>query len=335
MFNQLHTKPLIFVGVLIYLFCSTLAQAALFDDTEARKKILEVEVDMKSQNKTLTSSQLELKKAQQSLEQRLVAIEAILKGPGLADMQNQLDSFKQDVARLKGELDLMNHRVEVTQRQQKDLYADLDARLRKIELYGDVESRLRDTDAKLYQMDTRLSKLEANLTTTAVPFQATPASSQDTNSRPPQGGLVTPPTRVVEAATVQNRNSREYQLLELANGLLKEAKYKDAFATFDKFLREYPTSAFVADAIYGLGYSQFALKNYRSAITTQQKLLDAYPDSPKAPDALLNMSYSQIQLGLTADAKKSLQTLMLRFPNSELVPTAQKRLKALEAIKTG
>jgi tol-pal system protein YbgF len=160
--------------------------------------------------------------------------------------------------------------------------------------------------------DTRLRKLEA--TPAPAPVAATAAAEP-------------------AAPAVVEKNSQEYQLLELANGLSKESKHKDAFNAYDKFLKDYPNSAFAADAKYGLGYSQFALKNYKSAIATQQKLLDMHPDSPKAPDAMLNMANSQIQLGLVPGAKKTLRDLIAKFPDSEVTPTAQKRLKALEAIR--
>jgi TolA-binding protein len=75
------------------------------------------------------------------------------------------------------------------------------------------------------------------------------------------------------------------------------------------------------------------LKNYKSSIATQQKVLDLHPDSPLVPDAMMNMANSQIQLGLVPSAKKTLRDLIAKFPNSEVTPTAQKRLKALEAIK--
>ena len=75
------------------------------------------------------------------------------------------------------------------------------------------------------------------------------------------------------------------------------------------------------------------LKNYKSAIATQQKLLDTHPESSKAPEAMFNMANSQIQLGQVANAKKTLKDLIAKFPNSEVMPTAQKRLKALEAIR--
>jgi tol-pal system protein YbgF len=119
----------------------------------------------------------------------------------------------------------------------------------------------------------------------------------------------------------------------LANGLSKECKHKDALAAYDKFLKDYPNSTYAGDAIYGLGYSQFMLKNYKSSIATQQKLLDTHPESSKAADAMFNMANSQIQLGQVANAKKTLKDLIAKFPNSEITPTAQKRLKALEAIR--
>ncbi|MES1988107.1 MAG: tol-pal system protein YbgF [Pseudomonadota bacterium] len=281
-------KKLILASVLLsaQLFAIN-GHAALFDDKEARKKILEVETTMNSQDQ---ANQTELANVKKNFEQRLQAIEAITKGGGLMEMQNQIESLKQEVARLKGELEEANHNVDTTQQRQKDLYGDTDARLRKLE-------------------------------SGATP----PATVGSGDASAPQ------PTAVVAAAPA--RNTQEYQLLELANGLSKESKHKDAFNAYDKFLKDYPNSALAAEATYGLGYSQFALKNYKSAIATQQKVIDLHPESPKVPDAMLNMANSQIQLGLVPGAKKTLRDLIAQFPNSEVTPTAQKRLKALEAIK--
>jgi tol-pal system protein YbgF len=280
-------KKLVLASLLlsVQLF-SMSSHAALFDDKEARKKILEVESTMNSQNQATQTELANLKKSQQALDQRMQGIEAITKGGGLMDMQNQIESLKQEVARLKGELEVANHNVEATQQRQKDLYGDTDTRLRKLE------------------------------SPPAPAVEVAPVT-------PPAAAAVVTPTK----------NSQEYQLLELANGLSKEAKHKDAFNAYDKFLKDYPNSTLAAEAMYGLGYSQFALKNYKSSIATQQKVLDLYPESPNVPDAMLNMANSQIQLGLVPGAKKTLRDLIAKFPNSEVTPTAQKRLKALEAIK--
>ncbi|PKO47183.1 MAG: tol-pal system protein [Betaproteobacteria bacterium HGW-Betaproteobacteria-22] len=273
-------KKLILVGLFATVqFASSITHAALFDDTEARKKILEVEKNMLTQNQANQAAIEEQKRQQQTLDQRLSALETISKN-GLVEMQSQIDSLRQEVARLKGELEVANHNLNLTQQRQKDLYTDLDERLRKIETQ-----------------------------TAAAPVAADPP-----------------------AAELQ-KNSQEYQLLELANGLSRESKHKDAFNAYDKFLKDYPASTLAPEALYGLGYSQFALKNYKSSIATQQKLLDQYADSAQAPSAMLNMANSQIQLGLVPGAKKTLRDLIEKFPTSDVIPTAQKRLKALEAIR--
>ncbi|MEO6117902.1 MAG: tol-pal system protein YbgF [Methylotenera sp.] len=260
--------------------------AALFDDKEARKKIIELEASMNSQNQ---ATKAELTKNYQALEQRVIAIEAITKGQVLNDMLNQVEFLKQEVARLKGELEVATHNVEATQQRQKDLYGDTDTRLRKLE--------------------------------SGAPIAATGTEAAVSEAAP------------AVATAVPSKSTLEYQLLELANGLSRESKHKDAFNAYDKFLKDYPNSALAPEAKYGLGYSQFALKNYKSAIATQQKLIDMHQDSPKVPDAMFNMANSQIQLGQVSNAKKTLRDLVAKFPNSEVTPTAQKRLKALEAIK--
>jgi len=71
------------------------SHAALFDDTEARKKILELEKTMQSQNQATQSALAELKKDQHALEQRLTSLESIAKN-GLVDMQSQVESLKQE-----------------------------------------------------------------------------------------------------------------------------------------------------------------------------------------------------------------------------------------------
>jgi tol-pal system protein YbgF len=257
--------------VLSLLAASLTSHAALFDDKEARKKILDVEAKSLA-NDSAQQAQIN------AIEKRLAAIEAVLQGQGFLELQNQIEGLRQEVAQLKGDLELVNHNVEETQQRQKDLYTDTDTRLRKIE------------DG------------------TKVAPNATNASS------------ATPVAEDVKA-------------FAMADDLSKSGNYKDAFVAYDAFLKAYPESALAPDAIYGLGYAQFALKNYKSSIATQQKLIEGHPDSAKAPEGLYNMANSQIQLNQVSNAKKSLHTLISKYPNAEIVPSAQKRLKALEALK--
>lgn len=264
--------------VLVIASYAITSQAALFDDKEARKKILEVEAKSQTHFDTNQAAISDLKKTQAAIEKRLGAIEAVIQGQGLADMQNQLEALKQEVANLKGELELASHNLDTTQQRQKDLYTDTDTRLRKIESVAPVAT--------------------ANNPATTV---------------------------VVE--------DKDIKAFADADSLSKSAKHKEAFAAFDVFLKDYPNSKLAPDALYGMGYSQFALKNYKSSIATQQKLMDLHPESVKVPDAMYSMANSQIQLSQITNAKKTLRDLVAKYPNADVTPSAQKRLKALEALK--
>ena len=275
---MLAIQKLVFVALSLFALTS---HAALFDDKEARKKIVEVEAKQQSDHNAAMAAIADLKKSQAAMEKRMAAIEAVVQSGGLADMSNQIDALKQEVANLKGDLEVAQHNLDATQTRQKDLYVDTDTRLRKLE-----------------------------------------------------GGAVPSANNSVPANAAQPVvEEKDAKALADANTLSQSAKHKEAFAAFDAFLKEYPNSKLAADALYGMGYSQFALKNYKSAIATQQKVIDLHPDSPKVPDAMYNMANSQIQLGQVGSAKKTLRDLVAKYPDAGVTPSAQKRLKALEAIK--
>jgi tol-pal system protein YbgF len=258
--------------------CTLTAQAALFDDKEARKKITEIDAREIAHHDKQQA-------AIAAMEKRIAAIEAIVQGGGLTEMQNQIEALKQEVAQLKGDLEVATHNLETAQQRQKDLYTDTDTRLRRIESGPANE----------------------------------PAAANANNN------VAIQPVPPVE--------EKDVKAFTEADSLSKSAKYKEAFTAYDSFLKEYPTSKLVPDALYGMGYSQFALKNYKSSIATQQKVVDLHPDSVKVPDAMFNIANSQIQLGQITNAKKTLKDLISKYPDASLTPSAQKRLKALEAIR--
>lgn len=86
------------------------AHAALFDDNEARKAVL----DLRTKTDGLAS---QLSAAQRTL----------------LDQQNRIDQLNQQVATLRGQNEDMANQLATVQKQQKDYYADLDTRLKKFE----------------------------------------------------------------------------------------------------------------------------------------------------------------------------------------------------------
>jgi tol-pal system protein YbgF len=277
------------------LVLSQTAQAALFGDDEARKKIADLQQQVQNQNQATQASLAELKKNQQALEQRLSAIEAVIKGQGLMDLLSQIERLNQDLNQVKGQLEVATHNIDTAQQRQRDLYGDVDGRLRKLE-GGSPQSATISSDAPV----------------------AAPASVAN--------------APVANAASAAS--AAEVKDYTAAQALSGAGKHREAFDAYEKFLQTYPNSSLVPDAQYSLGYTQFSLKNYKAAIATQQKLVKQYPDSSKVPDAMFNIANSQIQLADIDGAKKTLRTLLNQYPNSDVAPSAKRRLSVLDSIKS-
>ncbi len=282
-------RKLILIGV-CFLSMSQFARAALFDEKEARQQILDLQQKTDAQNQATQASLDAIKKS-------ITALETKVNSQGLMDLLNQVEALNQELSRIKGELEVAQHYLEVSQERQKELYADTDGRLRKLEAAANAAANT----SQAPQNNEHSSNSAA---------QSTPASP--------------------EAATTEEA---ENKALDNAQLLLKAGKYKEAFEAFDKFIQSYSNSKQVPTAQYGLGYSQFSLKNYKAAIATQQKLVTQFPDSPKVPDAKFNIANCQIQLSDVEGAKKTLKDLIAQHPTSELISSAKRRLSILESIK--
>lgn len=278
------------------------AQAAFFSDDEARKKIAELQ-----QQLTQIQGKLdEEAKQRQTLEGRVVPLENQLKSQGMIELLNQVERINGEVAKLKGQLEVMAHDVEVTQKRQRDLYTDLDGRLRKL------ESATPPVTA-------------ASAPPAAAPQQAAAPAAVDTPQ--PSPASQTPAAPAPDPAV----ELKEY---EAAHALFKAGKYGPSAEAFEKFLTAYPDSKFAPNAQYWIGYAHFSQKNYKASIAAQQKLLQKYPDHQKAPDAMYNIANSQIQLADIDGARKTLKDLVTKYPLSEAAPLAKKRLAAIESLKS-
>lgn len=291
---------------------SPVANAALFSDGEAREQIKRLEEQVQTQNQATQNTLAELKKTQESLDRRLAEIESAVKGQGLVDLLNQIQALNQELSNVKGQLEVASHNIEMGQQRQRDLYADVDARLRKIE--SGIQPAVPGQPG---MVDPTMDPNAA-----ATPSASTPGSSPSSVT-----AAVAPTLEPAGAGS-------EAQDFENAQALYQAGKYKEAFGAYEKFLQTYPNSSHAPDAQYALGYTQFSLKNYKAAMSTQQKLIKQYPTHQRVPDAMFSIANSQIQLSDIEGAKQTLKTLLARYPNSTAAPNAKKRLAVLDSIKS-
>lgn len=258
------------------------ANAALFDDDEARKRI--------------ANTNTRLDQIQTDLETRLTSLEQQLKSQGL-DLLREVEGIKSDVARIRGQIEVLVYELTEAQKRQKDLYVDLDLRMRKIEAGPSGAAAPPLTDGAAPPPD-----VVAN------------APTAPTLGTPPLAVPATPPA------------AGEQRVYDAALDQFKRGDYPGAIAGFQAFVKTYPRSPLASSAQYWVGNAQFARKDYRAAIVAQRQLLQLWPDSAKVPDALLNIASAQSELGDSVAARRTLEELIGKFPQSESAVKAKQRL---------
>ncbi len=106
------------------------ARAGLFDDDEARKQI-----------------------AQQRAEITDLAKRADTASRNQMDFANQVEAIKADIAKLRGQIEVLTYGLEAAQKRQMDFYVDLDNRLRKLEPTAEAKAEPAKVDPALETRD--------------------------------------------------------------------------------------------------------------------------------------------------------------------------------------
>jgi tol-pal system protein YbgF len=270
--------------ILALVFAATSAHAGLFDDEEARKSIAATQARLDGLSKTLDA--------------RMTTLEQQAKQLGF-DLLRDLEGIKSDIAKIRGQIEVLTYELNEQQKRQRDLYVDLDSRMRKLEA-------------------------------AASPPSAPAPSSGDQNATPPTTVASAPPPGVAPpppaAPPVAPVSAQEQKAYDAALDQFKRGDYNGAIASFQNFVKAYPRSLLASSAQYWVGNAQFARKDYKSAVTAQRTLIQTWPDSPKVPDALLVIASSQSEQGDNASARRTLEELMVKYPQTEAAGKAKQRL---------
>ena len=165
----------------------------------------------------------------------------------------------------------------------------------------DAEKREKDFYVDL---DTRVRRFESTDSTVAIPANTSGVSADSADPAP------------------------ENRAFEAAYAWVKAGNSGNALKAFQDFVKKYPESVHVPNALYWLGNAQVALKDNKAALATYEKLLSAYPAAPKAADAMLNMASCQQELKQSATAQKTLKQLIAKYPNTAAADKAHKLLAA-------
>ncbi len=225
-----------------------LAHAALFGDDEARKAIAELQKRADAQAETLARIERDLKE--------------IGDKRGLIELSNLIDGVRQDMAGLRGQIEVLSNRVEGLDKRQKDLYVDLDGRLRKFETaQAEKDKAAQAVQAEQQAYEAGLAQFKANNYGAAIQTLQSFLTSFPSSQLAP---------------------SAQYWI---GNAYYALREYKNAIAEQQKLIATWPDSNKAPDAMLNIASSQAEMGDANGSRTTLKTLVTKYPNSPAAEQA--------------------------------------------------
>lgn len=225
-----------------------LSQAALFEDDEARKAILDLR------------QRVEVVRGEADQKHQVLAADLSALGKSLLDLQRQIELLKAEIATLRGSNEQLTRDLSEVQRQQKDQLQTIQARFNKLE---PVLVQLDGVEFKADQAETR-------------DFQAAMAVFRNGDfvnaqrlfsslvSRYPASGYVVP------------------SLFWLGNAQYATRDYKEAMVNFRALIAKDPEHVRAPEAVLSVANCQLELKDGKGARKTLADLVKAYPQSEAA-----------------------------------------------------
>ena len=235
------------------------AHAAIFEDGEARRAILEMRQRVDG---------LQLSQQRSAEEVRKLGEENAQLRRSLLDLQTQIETLRAEQAKLNGQNEQLLRDVGELQRRQKDIAQGVDERLRQFE--------------------------PIKVTVDGREFQADPAEKRDFEAALAvfRSGKF-PDASAAFAALVRQYPRSGYvpsARFWLGNAQYATREYKEAIGNFKQMLTEAPTHARAPEAALSIANCQIELKDTRTARKTLEDLLRAYPQSEAAVAAKERLS---------------------------------------------
>ena len=235
------------------------AHAAIFEDGEARRAILEMRQRVDG---------LQLSQQRSAEEVRKLGEENAQLRRSLLDLQTQIETLRAEQAKLNGQNEQLLRDVGELQRRQKDIAQGVDERLRQFE--------------------------PIKVTVDGREFQADPAEKRDFEAALAvfRSGKF-PDASAAFAAFVRQYPRSGYvpsARFWLGNAQYATREYKEAIGNFKQMLTEAPTHARAPEAALSIANCQIELKDTRTARKTLEDLLRAYPQSEAAVAAKERLS---------------------------------------------
>lgn len=265
--------------------------------------------DILSIQRDVAQLQDQIKQLQTSQDQKLTALESLIKQA--LDQSNQASA---SMAALERALtDRLND-------QQSKVAAPIAVLGTKVDQSSDdvraVRENLAALSNRVANLDNKLSDISSAVRTLSQPPSAPPPPSS--GGPPAAGGAPIPPAGT-SAESLWLNAFRDYS----------SGRDELAMMEFNDYLKYFPTAENAASAQYYVGQLYNRAKMYDDAVKAFDAVLERYPDNPKTPDALYGKADALAHGGHKTEAAAEFKDFLARFPTHSLARNAQAQLHDL------
>jgi tol-pal system protein YbgF len=202
------------------------------------------------------------------LDGRLLRIERVLANQSLLSLSQRIDEANAEVRVLRGQLDELQHSLNQTQDQQRQMYSDVDRRLAAVEGGGVGGGSLAPSGG--------VSGLPIPQGDDRANYQAAFDLLKDGKYQEAISGFSQFLTTFPNSALADNA---QYWLGE-AHYVTRQ--FPEALRHFQTVVDKYPDSRKIPDALLKLGYCNYELKNYQAARSALGQVVSRFGDTTAA-----------------------------------------------------
>jgi tol-pal system protein YbgF len=245
-------------------FAALPAQAGLFDDKEARDAIAKQQQQID-----------DVAAGRKALDERIAKLEA-----SLLTLLNQNEQMTIELSKLRGQLEVATNGLDNATKRQKDMYVDLDARLRRIEEGVGAAPGTGPVAAATEPPAQRVALSGAP--PDAAETNAYEAAQTIRRSGNYTGAIVAFQNFLSKYPTSSLAPRAQYWI---GDSYFNLKDYKLAAASQQKLLAQYPDSSSVPDSLLNLASAQVELGDAAAARKQLELLIGKYPTSDAAEKA--------------------------------------------------
>ncbi|MFT5221532.1 MAG: tol-pal system protein YbgF [Planctomycetota bacterium] len=245
---------------------------------------------------------------------RLIDNRAIL------EMLQRVDVLAEEISMLNGLIEEQGYALDEMAKRQRELYLDVDRRLRDIESSAAVGAVPSSNTSSAPTSENTSAQTDASGSTGAGDIQL-PQPGVDATVAVESAAPANTPTQI--PSVTQSEEKAAYQA---AFDTLKEGRYKQAKTELMAFLENFPDSSFAGNAQYWLGEAHYVTRNFAQGIIEFEKVLANYSNSNKVPDAMLKMGYTYYELKQFDKSRQILNDLRAGHAKTTAARLATKRL---------